>query len=68
MDRLLLLWDSSELSVIIPEWLACVEEEEMSDASYQSLSLISIESPVPVRGLLDVSGRDNSLPALPLGR
>ena len=49
MDRLLLLWDSSELAVITLEWFACVEENETSDASCQSLSSIGIESPVDAR-------------------
>ena len=46
----------SELSIIVPEWSACMEENEVSDGSYQSLSSISIEGPVPTRGLLCVSG------------
>ena len=49
MDRLLLLWDSSELAVIILEWFVCVEENETSDASCQSLSSISVESLVDAR-------------------
>ena len=49
MDRLLLLWDSSELAVIILEWFACVEENETSDALCQSLSSIGVESLVNVR-------------------
>ena len=49
MGRLLLLWDSSELAVIILEWFACVEENETSDASCQSLSSIGVESLVDAR-------------------
>ena len=49
MDRLLLLWDSSELAVIILEWFVCVEEDETSDASCQSLSSIGVESLVDAR-------------------
>ena len=49
MDRLFLLWDSSELAVIILEWFACVEGNETSDASCQSLSSIGVESLVDVR-------------------
>ena len=49
MDRLLPLWDSSELAVIILEWFVCVEEDETSDASCQSLSSIDVESLVDAR-------------------
>ena len=49
MDHLLLLCDSSELAVIILEWFACVEGNETSDASCQSLSSISVESLVDAR-------------------
>ena len=49
MDRLLPLWDSSELAVIILEWFACVEGNETSDASCQSLSSIGVESLVDAR-------------------
>ena len=35
---------SSELAVIILEWFVCVEEDETSDASCQSLSSIDVES------------------------
>ena len=51
-----MLWDRSELSVVVPEWFACVGENEMSDGSYQSLSAISIESPASMRGSPCVSG------------
>ena len=51
-----MLWDSSELSVVTPECFVCVEEDEMSDGSYQSLSSISIESPVSMCILLCVRG------------
>ena len=40
---------SAEFAVIIPEWFVCVEENETSDASCQSLSSIGVESLVDAR-------------------
>ena len=46
----------SEPSGIVPEWSVRMEADGVSDGLYQSLSSISIESPVSMCGLLCVSG------------